>query len=126
MAASAQHILLTDNAVTTFGSTVYLTVTVQEEEGAHTSLGNLHKNCGKSLANFQSDKFETLTQFEVIDHALNTCRDIMPGIQVDNEVQMENRPSEVYKVYICFKTNRVWMVNLKDGKVVVPNGIRMD
>ena len=50
----------------------------------------------------------------------------MPGIQVDNEVQMEYRPSEVYEVYICFKTNRVWMVNLKDGKVVVPNGIRMD
>ena len=50
----------------------------------------------------------------------------MPGIQADNEVQMENRPSEVYKVYICLKTNKVWMVNLKDGRVVVPNGIRMD
>ena len=35
VAASAHHILLTDSSVTTFASTVYLTVTVQEEEGAH-------------------------------------------------------------------------------------------
>lgn len=49
----------------------------------------------------------------------------MPGIQVDNEIQVNNRPSEVFKVYICFKTNKVWMVNLRNGKVIVPNGIEM-
>ena len=47
----------------------------------------------------------------------------MPGEQGNIEVQVGNRPSEVFKVFICNKTNKVWMVNLKNGLVIVPNGI---
>ncbi len=37
----------------------------------------------------------------------------------------ENRPAEVFKIYLDFAESKVYMVNLATGEYIVPGGIDM-
>ena len=43
----------------------------------------------------------------------------------DENQEPDNRPAEVYKIFLDFKQAKVYMVNLSTGEYVVPGGIDM-